>query len=191
MNERKKPVTKKSRMIAELSSAIVSLVQENGVYSPTKAAIVDYVVQTMVRPGTPTVFTDMLRSETANMLETYFSEVCRAAGDELDLPFHYTSKKWHSKKSTFPQSKVEARQYIVMFGNGRIGKAAGVRFVTKDDDPDPMLLCALEKDINMVNAAINSHSQRIKKLLSSDAISITDSSIFRAKLPAPKMTATD
>jgi hypothetical protein len=184
-NERARPVTKKSRTVESLSSAIVGLVQEDGVLDPTKTAIVESVVAGMITPGAPTVFVDMLRTEMANMLETYFSEVCQAAGNELGLPFHYTSKRWYSKAAAYPESKLEAQQYIVVFGNGRTGKAAGVRFVTPDDEPDPMLLCALEKSIDVVNAAINTHTDRIHKVLSSGSVGLTDANEYRNRLPPP------
>lgn len=172
---RKKPATKKSRMVSELSSAIIELVEKNGQFDLTKTAIVDCMVANAVNESTPKVMIDMMSSETANMLETYFNEVCKEAEDELGLPYHYTSNKWYRRKKALPSTEAEAREYVVMFGNGRTGKAAGVRFVTKTDHPDPMLFVSLKKQINVINQAIKTRKARVHKMLSSDSVGAIES----------------
>lgn len=182
MKERKKPETKKSRTITALSTAVVDLVYGE-TFDPTKAQIVDEVVASSVSEGTPKIVTDVLSAEMANLLETYFADVCKAAADEIGLPYHYTSKKWYSKTSFMPKSEDEAKQFVVVFGNGRTGKAAGVRFVQPEDEPDPMLLVALMKDITVVNEAIKTRNDRIQGALMSGSVGKLDAVQMGRMLP--------
>jgi len=182
MSEKKPPQTKKSRTVAQLSDALVTLVND-GLYDPTKANIVDAVVRDQLSASADKVFIDMMSSETSNMLETYFADVCKAASDDLGLPYHYTSKLWYRKTAVMPKSEEEARQFVVVFGNGRTGKAAGVRFVTPDDEPDPMLLVALNKQIDVINAAIKTHSDKISRVIMTESVGLEDRGRFQKRLP--------
>lgn len=205
MSERKKPVTKKSRIVQEISSVIVNLVIDGEVYDPSKTQIVNAVVSDNLGDSTSTTAKLFLETEYSNALENYFSEICEMASAELDLPFHYTSKFWYKggivkikdednkviderilRAKTMPTSSVEASRFVVIFGNGRTGKAAGVRFVTKEDEPDPMLLIAMEKKIDVINSAFYTHRERIKKIISSEAIGLNDANRFKNLLEHPE-----
>ena len=175
--------TRKSRMVNDLADGVVSLVNEKGDFAPSKDAIVREVAQSNLSESASAAARALLEQELANLLETYWSEVCKQAAEELRLEYHYTSKAYYRKKRTMPQSEVEARQYVVVFGNGRTGKAAGVRFVTEDDAPDPMLLVALEKRIDVISKAIETHRQNIDATIGSAAISLPDKTRMQQKMP--------
>lgn len=163
-------VTKKSRTVEEFVSAIVERV-DSGQFDLAKSTIVDAVVTAAVVPGTSKAVTDVLSTEMSNLLDNYFSEVCKAAELELRIPYHLTSKAWYKRGATPPQSEEEARQYVVVFGNGNTGRAAGVRFVTREDEPDPMLLVSLNKRMDVINSAIATRNNRLRMVLESDSVS--------------------
>jgi hypothetical protein len=182
--DRKKPETKKSRTIDDLAGAIVALV-EDSVYDPTKKQIVASYVSSQLGEAASTIAVGIMETEVANLLDTYWAEICAKASQNLDLPMHYTSKKWYDKSALMPKSKEEAKEYVITFGNGRRGKPAGVRFVTPEDEPDPMLLIALEKNIDVINRAIQTKNARIESVLASGAVSRLDAFKLRNRLPYP------
>jgi len=156
-----------------LSEAVVSLFRQ-GKSDPTKIDILDVAIQNTISEGSPQIVRDVLCVEFGNLLENYFKEVCASAAEEIGCPYHYTSKKWYASGSFMPKSEEEARAFIVVFGNGRTGKAAGVRFVKEEDEPDPMLLVALSKDIGVINSAISTRIKKVEKAIESGAIGAGD-----------------
>jgi hypothetical protein len=134
--------------------------------------------------GTSKAMTDLLATELANLLDNYFNDVCKLAEIELSLPYHLTSREWYKRGAKFPKSEEEARQYVVVFGNGKTGRAAGVRFVTEEDEPDPMLLVSLNKKIDVVNKAIATHNKRLVSVLNSDSVSHSTVEVMVDKLPS-------
>ncbi|RLB97844.1 MAG: hypothetical protein DRH90_22755 [Deltaproteobacteria bacterium] len=173
MKERKTPVTRKSRTVESLASALVDIVR-GGDAAPKKAEIVARYIFDVLGSDTDRVAVDILSSEMSNMLDCYFSEVCRAAADVLQLEYHYTSKAWFAARKRLPQDEQDAKRFVVVFGNGRTGKAQGVRFVSPDDEPDPMLLVALEKSCHTVTTAFQTHTARIQKTLASGVVGVAD-----------------
>lgn len=158
--------TRKSRLIAEFSEAVVDLVLE-GVQAPSKGEIVERVVASNI-VGTSSAIRSVVTDEMANELERYFSEVCKSAGQAMgDVDYHLVTSAFYKRKRPVPQSYEEARQYVCVFGNGRTGKAAGVRFPTEQDQPDAMLLVATEKSIDVINKAIETHMQKTKAMINS------------------------
>jgi hypothetical protein len=170
-NER---VTRKSRTIAEFVAGIVEMIGKD-IHDIQKSALVDTMISNSIVQGTSKAVSDLLATELANMLDTYFADICKVAQEEIGLPYHLTSRAWYKRGAKPPQSEAEAKQYVVVFGNGRTGKAAGVRFVTQDDEPDPMLLVALSKRMDVVDAAIKTHDERLKKDITAARLSVADS----------------
>lgn len=168
--------TKKSRTVNDLSDALVDLVSNQGIYAPSKTEIVKAAAESNLSPGASIAMRNLLEQEIANMLDSYWTEVCQQAGDELGLPFHHTSRAYIKRRKPVPMSEAEARQFVVVFGNGRTGKADGVRFVTADDEPDPMFLVHLQKRIDVIQKAIDTHKERVMQDLRHDAVSIPDKS---------------
>ena len=175
-------VTKKSRTVSEFVDTIIELV-DDGTRDIQKSVLVDAVVSGAIADGTSKAISDVLATEMANLLDNYFSDVCKAAEDELRLPYHLTSRAWYKKGARPPQSEEEARQYVVVFGNGNTGRSAGVRFVTVEDEPDPMLLVSLNKRIDVINAAIKTRNLRLKTTLASEAVSVSAGSRLVDRLP--------
>ena len=180
--DKKTRVTKKSRTIEEFVSAAV-MMAANGQLDISKTELVDEVVSQNVVAGASKAVTDLMSAELSNLLETYYAEITAVAADELKLPYHYTSKAWYKRGRKAPQSELEAREYVVVFGNGRTGRAAGVRFVTAEDDPDPMLYVALKKQVDVINAAIATHDKKLRKVLASPSISTALGEELAARLP--------
>ncbi len=159
-------VTKKSRNVDQFAAALAELF-DKGTHDVSKAELVDYVVKAALVPGTSTAIVDILHAEMANILDSYWREICEAAKEMIDLPYHYTSTVWYQKGQKQPDNEIDAKEFVIVVGNGRRGKAAGVRFVTPDDEPDPMLLVSLNKRMDVVNAAIKTRNERLTKDLNS------------------------
>jgi hypothetical protein len=162
--------TRKSRIVNSVSEALVDLYREDGVHAPTKGQIVDRVVDNSLVAGVDLSVRQMLETEMSNALETYFAEICKQASAELGLPFHYTSKAYYRRGIKPPESMQEAFAFIVAFGNGRTGKAAGVRFVTPDDEPDPMLLAATKREMDVIQTAFKTQRDRLAERLEHPAM---------------------
>ena len=177
--------TKKSRTVRDLSDALVDLVNNQGLYDPSKADIIKSVADQSMAPGASMAMRSLLEQEAANMLEAYWSEVCLQASEELLLPYHFTSRSYFKRGKPVPQSVEEARQFVVVFGNGSTGKSAGVRFVTKEDEPDPMLLIHLQKRIDVVQKSIETHQHRISTALDSEAVGLADRQRLTNNAPLP------
>ena len=162
--------TRKSRLVDEMASAIIDLVLE-GDRAPSKTQVVVRVVDDSLSDGASSGIRAMLEDETANMLERYWAEVCNKAAEAIDgSAFHYTSQKYYKRKRKVPENMEEAESFVVCFGNGRRGKAAGVRFPGADDEPDAMLLVATKKGIDVVNAAFETHRKRMVNMCMSPAL---------------------
>jgi hypothetical protein len=182
--------TKKSRLVSGMADAVVGLVAD-GNRSPSQAQIVSAIVGRDMGPAASTAFRVLYEDEVANQLERYFSEVCAAASATLECAHHYTSAAFYAKGMRWPNSEAEARQFVVVFGNGRTGSAMGVRFPTAEDEPDAMLLVATQKKIDVINAAICTHRERTAALLTSPALPRDRVEALKARLPwAPVPEAT-
>lgn len=169
--------TRKSRLIADFSEAVVDLVLD-GTKAPSKCEIVEKVVASNIT-GTSSAIRSLLTDEMANELERYFADVCKVAAQAMgDKDYHLVTSAYYKRKRPVPQSYEEARQFVCVFGNGRTGKSAGVRFPDASDQPDAMLLVATEKSIDVINKAIETHQEKMKGAINSPAL--TDGQ--RAKL---------
>ena len=162
--------TRKSRLVNEMSETLWELVM-NGNRSPSKSEIVDAVVSNSVTDGASSAIKALLEDETANMLERYFADVCKAAAHALDnSPYHLVSKAFYKKGSRPPRDMEEVTSFVVCFGNGRQSRAAGVRFPCSEDEPDALLLYVTQKDMDVTQKALATHEARIKTRIDSPAL---------------------
>ena len=166
--------TQKSRMVSEIADAIVGLVTD-GEYSPSKRQITENLTKGSLQETASAAIYTTVFSEIANEVERYFAEACARASEALEMPdYHLVTRTYYShfKKNVppTPKSEVEARQYVCVFGNGKRGKAEGVRFVTPEDKPDPMFLVYAQKSTDVVSRAIQTHLENQKGILNSDQI---------------------
>lgn len=182
--------TRKSRLVREMAEAVVQLV-ENGNRAPTKAKIAEQVVDNSMGEFASSVMRTVLQEEISNELERYFSEVCRAAGDAMNgAQFHYTSAAYYRSGKRVPQTYEEAKRFVVCFGNGRTGNASGVRFPTIEDEPDSMLLVATQKAVDVVVASIETHRNRINKMLQAPALPQSEvGALVNAMSPLKQLSA--
>ena len=163
--------TKKSRTIEEFVDAIEELVKD-GSYDIPKSMLVDRVVEDAVVKGVNKVISDLLSQELANMLDNYFTEICQGASERLgSLPYHYTSRERYKRGFRMPASEAEAGRFVVVFGNGTRGSAAGLRFVDVEDTAtDPMYLCVMRKRIEVGDDAAATRDAKLHNEL--DALPI-------------------
>ena len=162
--------TRKSRLVAEMAEAVCDLVVD-GNRSPSKTDIVQQVVNTSLSASASNAIRAMLEDETANTLERYFADVCKAAAESMGgMAYHLVSKSYYKAGSRIPRDMEETQRFVVVFGNGRQDKAAGVRFPTADDEPDAMLTFVTQRDIAVTEAALRTHRERITGRIESPAI---------------------
>lgn len=167
MNENRN--TRKSRIVAEMADAIVELVSD-GDRAPSKERIVTSIVDNNLGPGADSSVRAILEDEMANILERYWSDICKKASESMNhAAFHYVSRKYYRSRR-MPETYEEALAFVICFGNGRRGKAKGVRFPTEEEEPDAMMLVATQKSIDVVNAAFKTHFKRIERNLDSPAL---------------------
>lgn len=173
--------TTKSRTIESLADAGISLVSQ-GNYFFTKSELVAELTKDCLSSKAPVSMRTMFEAEAANLLDTYFKDIAEAISESISLPYHYTSKEFH-KEESMPLSEVEAKSFVVCFGNGRRGKAYGLRFVRPDDDPDPMMLVATAKAMDVVKSALETQVERLRKLSENPALPMDSRLKLRSKLP--------
>jgi len=178
-----KPVrnTTKSRTIQAFADAGISLVADGNPFF-TKGELVAEMTKDSLSHKAPVAMRTMFEAEAANLLDTYFKDVAEAISEGVGLPYHFTSKEFH-RKETMPQSETETASFVVCFGNGRRGKAYGLRFVTAEDDPDPMMLLATQKSMDVVKKALDTQVQRLRKLSSNPALPLDSRLKLREQLP--------
>jgi hypothetical protein len=167
-------VTQKSRLVAEMSEALTEL-YDAGNCAPTKSEIITGAAARSLSDGASPVMKILLETEIANALDKYFQEVCDSASRQLGLQYHYTSRQFYKDKRRIPSSFVEAQAYVVCFGNGRRGSAEGVRFVTKEDEPDPLMAVFTQKSVDVINAAIRTQLTKVKAVLDSGVLGESES----------------
>ena len=173
--------TKKSRLVAEFSEAIIDMYSSE-VSAISKGAIVDAVLDNSIGPDASTAIRTMLEDELANELERYFIDSVKDAAQAIDRPYHLITKKYFKLKK-FPDSKYEAQRCVCTFGNGRTGPAAGVRFVPEGVTDDPFLLLQLEKKIDCSNKSIKTQNKQVEHALQSGAVTAIEAEGMTKRLP--------
>ena len=157
--------TKKSRLVAEFSEAIIDMYSSE-VSAISKGAIVDAVLDNSIGPDASTAIRTMLED----------------AAQAIDRPYHLITKKYFKLKK-FPDSKYEAQRCVCTFGNGRTGPAAGVRFVPEGVTDDPFLLLQLEKKIDCSNKSIKTQNKQVEHALQSGAVTAIEAEGMTKRLP--------
>lgn len=173
--------TTKSRTIETYADAGARLVTK-GEYFFTKSQLVSEITAICVSQKAPVSMRTMFEAEAANLLDTYFKEIAEAISESVGLPYHFTSMEFHRKEEQ-PMSEAEAKNFVVCFGNGRRGKAAGLRFVRPEDDPDPMMLVATQKAMDVVKQALDTQVERLRKLSQNPSLPLDSRIKLREQLP--------
>jgi hypothetical protein len=179
--EMQKRNTTKSRTIETYADAGIHLVTK-GEYYFTKSELVAEITSQCVSQKAPVAMRTMFEAEAANLLDTYFKEIADAISEGVGLPYHFTSREFH-RAEVFPLSEDEAREFVVCFGNGRRGKAHGLRFVTPEDEPDPMMLVATQKAMDVVKKALDTQVERLRKISDNPSLPLGARLKLRAQLP--------
>lgn len=157
-------------MVSEFSEC-VALMVIGGITAPSKSQIVDCVARASLDESASVAIKTMLEDELANELERYFPDVCKAAQEVLDAPFHLVNSEFYKKsRKSFAKSKEEARKQVATFGNGRTGKAKGVRFVMETSSVDIYLAIVAEKRVVATNGTIKSTNSFINDAVVSGAL---------------------
>ena len=89
---KKRPETRKSRIINEFAEVISDLYLDD-VKDPSKKAIVSAMVSESLGESASISLVEILTAELANRLDNYFAEICDLSGQIINLPFHYVSKR--------------------------------------------------------------------------------------------------
>lgn len=173
--------TTKSRTIETYADAGIHLVT-SGNYYFTKSQLVAEITSQCVSQKAPVAMRTMFEAEAANLLDTYFKDIADAISEGVGLPYHFTSREFHRVES-FPNSEEKCKQFVVCFGNGRRGKAAGLRFVTPEDDPDPMMLVATRTAMDVVKKALDTQVERLRELSENPSLPLDSRLKLRANLP--------
>lgn len=173
--------TTKSRTIETYADAGVHLVT-NGKFCFTKSELVTEITNQCVSPRAPVSMRTMFEAEAANLLDSYYREIAEAISEGVGLPYHFTSREFH-REEVMPMSEDEAKSFVVCFGNGRRGKAHGLRFVRPEDDPDPMMLVATQKAMDVVKKALDTQVERLRKLSQNPSLPFDSRLKLREQLP--------
>ena len=174
--------TTKSRTIETYADAGIHLVTGRRKYHFTKSELVAEITSQCVSQKAPVAMRTMFEAEAANLLDTYFKEIAEAISEGVGLPYHFTSTEFH-REEAMPMSEAEAKSFVVCFGNGRRGKAAGLRFVRPEDDPDPMMLVATQKAMDVVKKALDTQVERLRKLSQNPSLPLDSRLKLREQLP--------
>ena len=173
--------TTKSRTIETYADAGIHLVT-SGKYYFTKSELVSEITDQCLSAKAPVSMRTMFEAEAANLLDTYYRDISEAISEGVGLPYHFTSRAFHRKES-MPLSEEEAKSFVVCFGNGRRGKAEGLRFVRPEDNPDPMMLVATQKAMDVVKKALDTQVERLRKLSQNPALPLDSRIRLREQLP--------
>ena len=150
--------THKSRMVEEISGAIFSLYCD-GITAPSKSMIADHMVSGYLMPNAPITAKSAMLSSTADDVEKYFKESVKAAANDMDLPFHFVTRRFYLDTAKGEKvdtcSKSQLASWVSVFANGRSSKAAGVRFVEKESQNDALLMISIEKQQTTLVGAID------------------------------------
>jgi hypothetical protein len=182
-------------MVSEAASVIADL-YEMGVTAPTIDQIVEQMVDDSVSPAVSPAMRATILTEVGNIVSSSFRDICQAAAGDMDVDYHYTSKRFHRPNAgtslpavgdiipgEYKEDGLTPKQYdqeainkialgrIVCFGNGGFqGRAVGVRFVSEADCPDLLMSLNAMKAVETNRAALKTNSDRIQKMVSSPAI---------------------
>lgn len=163
--------TQKSQLVSLMANVMLDLV-ESGNNHPSKKNVLAGMIKDATSSSTHTAYIAIMTDQFSESIETYWSDVCTRCSEALDhRHYHLTSAAFYEDGCKKPETYVDATKYVVCFGNGRRGKAVGVRFVTQDDVPDAMYLVATQKQIEVVTAAIETQRAKAARMLSSPALS--------------------
>lgn len=173
--------TTKSRTIETYADAGAHLVA-SGKYHFTKSELVAEITNQCVSSKAPVSMRTMFEAEAANLLDTYYKEIADAISESVGLPYHFTSREFH-REEAMPMSEEEAKSFVICFGNGRRGKAHGLRFVRPEDDPDPMMLVATQKAMDVVKKALETQVERLRKLSQNPSLPLDSRLKLRQQLP--------
>jgi hypothetical protein len=166
MSERKD----KAGLINDMASSIVDIVS-SGNNHPAKKDVLGEVVKRSMSPGASIAAISSFTDGMGQSIEVYWGDACRRASEMMDhRHYHLTSSEFYAEGCKKPTTLVDAMKYVVCFGNGRRGKSAGVRFVSADDQPDAMYLYATQKQVEVVNAALETQRIKTAHMISSPAI---------------------
>ena len=196
-------MTHRKRMVSEAASVIADL-YEMGVTAPTVDQIVEQMVDDSVSPAVSPAMRATILTEVGNIVSSSFRDICQAAARGLGVDYHYTSKRFHRPNAgtSFPavgdiipneykEDGLTPKQYdqeainkialarIVCFGNGSLGSAVGVRFVSEADCPDLLMSLYAMKAVETNRKALKTNSDRIEKMVSSPAIPSSEAEKLR------------
>ena len=173
--------TTKSRTIETYADAGVHLVT-NGSFYFTKSELVAEITKQCLSSKAPVSMRTMFEAEAANLLDSYYREIADAISESVKLAYHFTSREFH-REEVMPMSEEEAKSFVVCFGNGRRGKAHGLRFVRPEDDPDPMMLVATQKAMDVVKKALDTQVERLRRLSENTSLPFDCRLRLREQLP--------
>ena len=191
----KERMTHRKRMVLEAATAVAEL-HEMGKSAPTIDQVVEQIVDNSVQVAVSSAMRATIMTEVGNIVSSSFRDICQAAARDLEMEFHYTSKRFYQRDAgtSFPavgdiipgeyrEDGLTPRQYdqeainkialgrIVCFGNGGFqGRAVGVRFVNEADCPDLLMSLYAMKAVETNRTALKTNSDRIEKMVSSPAI---------------------
>jgi hypothetical protein len=182
-------------MVLEAATAVTEL-YEMGKSAPTIDQVVEQIVDNSVQVAVSSAMRATIMTEVGNIVSSSFRDICQAAARDLEMEFHYTSKRFYQRDAgtSFPavgdiipgeyrEDGLTPKQYdqeainkialgrIVCFGNGGFqGRAVGVRFVNEADCPDLLMSLYAMKAVETNRTALKTNSDRIEKMVSSPAI---------------------
>jgi hypothetical protein len=191
----KERMTHRKRMVLEAATAVTEL-YEMGKSAPTIDQVVEQIVDNSVQVAVSSAMRATIMTEVGNIVSSSFRDICQAAARDLEMEFHYTSKRFYQRDAgtSFPavgdiipgeyrEDGLTPKQYdqeainkialgrIVCFGNGGFqGRAVGVRFVNEADCPDLLMSLYAMKAVETNRTALKTNSDRIEKMVSSPAI---------------------
>lgn len=205
-------MTHRKRMVSEAASVIAEL-YESGVTAPTIDQIVEQMVEDSVNPTVSPGMRSTFLIEVGNIVSSSFRDICQAAAKDMEMEYHYTSKRFYRPDAgtslpavgdiipgEYKEDGLTPMQYdqeainkialsrVVCFGNGGFqGRAVGVRFVSEEDCPDLLMSLYAMKAVETNRTALKTNSDRIQKMVSSPAIPSEQAEKLKSRHEAAKV----
>ena len=137
----RKRVTKKSRMLDAITDSMLELIVEQDDCCPSIGRISNMIADENLSEDANSAIRTLVLDEVTNDVTRYFQECCRIVSKRLgDVPYHFVTNKFYSKRYREPTNEAEARKYLAMFANGRGRNIEGARFLNsyQESKSDPM-----------------------------------------------------
>ena len=177
--------TDKQQYMDLFITLMIKIIRDDQVFDISKNVFLSCLADQEIGKHAADISKKGYMNEIEPVVTKYFFEVCSQVSEATDLQYHYTSRLWYTDNLSARKAKLAsydlAKKYVVVFGNGRRGRAAGVRFITEKNDKLFTLATATDVDIT-----IKSHDTRKENLKTTLDSGLIEPSLTKRKLSVLK-----